>query len=450
MMRDANMGAVMAKQGRTKAKSLDLRSFDLYTKIEDDFKVTTATGAYISIAGWIVIVILLSGAFWDYMTPNVKEHMVVDTSLGSSLTVNLDITFHALTCAEAHIDAMDVAGDNQLNIEDAFTKQRLSKEGLPIGTPSKTLVGGNVIHKDEKTLTGSEPRGRKDASGPTSCGSCYGAESDRFKCCNTCDEVKQAYMAKGWTTANIIKTADQCVEENENPYAGIEKGEGCRLKGSMTVNKVAGNFHIAHGESIVRDGRHIHQFLPQEAPHFNISHTIHTISFGDAYPNMPRNPLDDVSKIVHPEVGTGLYQYFLKVIPTVYMEGSDRISKRAARVLNKNKGWGRSQRFITNQYTMTERFRPLMLPESSKPPSGAAPGVPSPPTGKAKVQQAVLPGIFFIYDLSPFLIEVQKTSTPFLHFFTKACAIVGGVISVTGVIDSVLYRYQKGRGKKGQ
>jgi hypothetical protein len=62
----------------------------------------------------------------------------------------------------------------------------------------------------------------------------------------------------------------------------------------------------------------------------------------------------------------------------------------------------------------------------------------------------VLPGIFFIYDLSPFLIEVQKTSTPFLHFFTKACAIVGGVISVTGVIDSVLYRYQKGRGKKGQ
>jgi hypothetical protein len=47
------------------------------------------------------------------------------------------------------------------------------------------------------------------------------------------------------------------------------------------------------------------------------------------------------------------------------------------------------------------------------------------------------------YDLSPFLIEVQRTSTPFFHFFTKACAIVGGVISVMGVVDSTLYRLQK-------
>ena len=99
---------------------------------------------------------------------------------------------------------------------------------------------------------------------------------------------------------------------------------------------------------------------------------------------------------------------------------------------------------------MTERFRPLMLPDASKPPSGAAPGVP-PPATRQKTQQAVLPGIFFIYDLSPFLIEVQKTSTPFLHFFTKACAIVGGVISLSGVVDSAWYRYQKSRGsKKGQ
>lgn len=61
----------------------------------------------------------------------------------------------------------------------------------------------------------------------------------------------------------------------------------------MNVNKVAGNFHIAHGESVVRDGRHIHQFVPAEAHTFNISHTLHSISFGDPYPNMPPNPLDN-------------------------------------------------------------------------------------------------------------------------------------------------------------
>ena len=57
----------------------------------------------------------------------------------------------------------------------------------------------------------------------------------------------------------------------------------------MNVNKVAGNFHIAHGESLVRDGRHIHQFIPEEAPSYNISHTIHSITFGKAYPSQGKN-----------------------------------------------------------------------------------------------------------------------------------------------------------------
>jgi Endoplasmic reticulum vesicle transporter len=41
---------------------------------------------------------------------------------------------------------------------------------------------------------------------------------------------------------------------------------------------------------------------------------------------------------------TGLYQYFIKVVPTLFTDES------------KNK-------LLTNQYTFTERFRPLMLPD---------------------------------------------------------------------------------------
>lgn len=33
-----------------------------------------------------------------------------------------------------------------------------------------------------------------------------------------------------------------------------------------TPPQVAGNFHIAFGDSVVKDGRHIHQFIPSEAP----------------------------------------------------------------------------------------------------------------------------------------------------------------------------------------
>ena len=91
-----------------------------------------------------------------------------------------------------------------------------------------------------------------------------------------------------------MKHSEQCLRDRSNPFANVEAGEGCRVKGYLEVNKVAGNFHIAHGESIVKDGRHIHQFIPAEAHTFNISHTIHSISFGRPYPSMPAiaNPLD--------------------------------------------------------------------------------------------------------------------------------------------------------------
>lgn len=52
-------------------------------------------------------------------------------------------------------------------------------------------------------------------------------------------------------------------------------------------------------------------------------------------------------------------------------------------------------------------------------------------------------GIFFVYELSPFMIEASKIRMPFLHFVTKICAIVGGVFTVLGVIDSIIFRLQK-------
>jgi len=59
-----------------------------------------------------------------------------------------------------------------------------------------------------------------------------------------------------------------------------------------------------------------------------------------------------------------------------------------------------------------------------------------------------LPGIFFIYDLSPFLIEVSSTSIPFFRLIARLFAIVGGVFSVMGVVDSFFYRLQTLASKK--
>jgi hypothetical protein len=153
-------------------------------------------------------------------------------------------------------------------MEQNMKKQRLSPvTGKPIG---RTLdEKANVFENKGLELP-------KDY-----CGSCYGAEEKEGDCCNTCDEVVARYSVKGWATKDIRRDSEQCKRDGSNPLAGVVDGEGCNLSGFMLVNKVAGNFHVALGESVVRDGRFIHQFQPQDAPGFNASHIVHHLSFGD-------------------------------------------------------------------------------------------------------------------------------------------------------------------------
>lgn len=242
----------------------------------------------------------------------------------------------------------DVAGDNQLNLEHDMLKQRISPAGVPIGEPGVEIVG--EIDKSEPV-----PEGY--------CGSCYGANVVGMPCCNSCDDLRRAYEIMGWSDSSVLQNSTQCLHDTKNPFAHVKKGEGCRLTGHALVNKVSGNFHVAFGDSIVRDGMHIHQFLPQEAPFFNVSHTIHSLSFGEPYPGMPPNPLDNgelstlythdyvlttnsqcslVRNIV--QAKTGLYQYYMKVVPTVYTSN-----------------YGIQYKHITNQFTVSQRFREFSL-----------------------------------------------------------------------------------------
>ena len=48
-------------------------------------------------------------------------------------------------------------------------------------------------------------------------------------------------------------------------------------------------------------------------------------------------------------------------------------------------------------------------------------------------------GVFFFYDVSPIMVHYTETKTPFYHFLTEICAIVGGAITVTGLLDSMIY-----------
>lgn len=256
----------------------------------------------------------------------------------------MNITFPALACEDLHVDVMDVAGDSQLDIVDTLVKQRLGLDGRRL---SSELVKAEANEHQQKE----KERERLVMSQlpENYCGPCFGAETEEGQCCNTCDELLQAYQKKKWRVEVVQITSEQCIREGRDKMEPkkLKKGEGCNLSGFLEINRVAGNFHIAMGEGVERDGRHIHTFNPEETPDFNASHIIHDLSFGPLGVRAGFGPemqttLNGVSKIVREEHGTtGLFQYFIKVVPTTYIPRY-------------------GEPVDTNAYYFTERFRPLM------------------------------------------------------------------------------------------
>lgn len=402
-------------RGRKSGSAVQKMDF-MFPKVHSDFTVQTDRGGAASLVAYILIAILLLAETVTWMGQNraTTEHITVDTSLGRRMRVNINITFPALACEDLHVDAMDVAGDSQINVEDTLVKRKLHLDGRPLSREEiKVETNSHRQHQEEKE------RLLKQEIPENYCGPCYGAQETEDQCCQTCDDVIDVYNKKKWRTDALYLTAEQCVREGRDKKEPklMTKGQGCQLSGYMTVNRVAGNFHIAMGEGIERNGRHIHTFVPEDAPNFNASHTIHELSFGPAGHQNNGSPLNGVSKIVQEEHGTtGLFQYFIKVVPTNYIgmddlvEGLDESEKFALK-----SGNGPAV-FETNRYFFTERFRPLMGEDVFEEEGGSG-GNEQDFDDKRKVanaghggghsnkehhriQNSVLPGVFFIYELS--------------------------------------------------
>ena len=267
-------------------------------------------------------------------------------------------------------------------------------------SPEKSHVG----HDDVVMLVQDHSGSLLDRrSNDTYCGSCYGAEQQPGECCNSCAVVRERYRQRGWAFT-INTQVEQCKREAHLEAIDAQSGEGCRMFGHFTVNKVAGNFHFAPGKSFQQGSMHVHDLLafgPDAL--FNMSHTIHKLSFGADYPGL-ENPLDGV---VITQSGPHLmYQYFVKVVPTVYVDIGGGVIRTA-------------------QFSVTEHAKSVDIP-----------------TGRN------LPGLFCFYDVNPIQVRFMETKSSFTHFLTSVCAIVGGVFTVSGLVDSFLYHGQKVLAKK--
>eukprot|EP01083_Nonionella_stella_P250073 864064_1 len=181
--------------------------------------------------------------------------------------------------------------------------------------------------------------------------------------------------------------------------AKLQKGEGCRLRGFLRVNKVPGNFHIsAHAH------RNLISELIGDRP-FNVSHSIRHMSFGGHLSvddhSVAYAPLNGITRIAERSVATmqhvghsheitqtGSYEYYLKIVATI----SQKLHSAP-----------------TRSYQFTAHSNTIMTSD--------------------------LPAVYFRYDFSPITVQFTQESESFSTFIIDLFAIIGGVFTAFSLVS---------------
>jgi len=392
-------------------KNSMLKGLDAFGKVQSDVKVKTGLGAILTLCSFVLIVTLTVIEFVDYRRITLHPSILVDKSRGEKLVVNMNITFPRVPCYLLSVDIMDISGEHQNDVNHDILKTRISDKGVPVAAPGKRELQGELDRIAK-------------VRGPDYCGSCYGGTPPASGCCNTCEEVRESYVRRGWSFVNP-DSIEQCVQEGFSEKLREQATEGCNIAGKVRVNKVIGNFHLSPGRSFQSNAMHVHDLVPylQGEHHHDFGHVVHRFNFGSEEEHLGTaaaeterlkgslgiiDPLNGIK--AHTEESNYMFQYFLKVVSTRF----ETLSQ---------------QTLQTHQYSVTSYERDLSKGNGATQEAGH-----STSHGFAGV-----PGVFFSYEISPMLVIHRETRQSIAHFLTSTCAIVGGILTVAGIIDSLIY-----------
>ena len=186
--------------------------------------------------------------------------------------------------------------------------------------------------------------------------------------------------------------------------AAVQKGKkkaapvlGCNIDGSISVSRVPGKLIL----TLSHDG---HSLVPGAA---NLTHIVHSLTFGtplkqEQAARLPASTLAglhrlDESEFVSP-VAHVHHEHFVRVVgASFYFQGG-------AEPLSTYKYSVNSHMFLDSERT---------------------------------------PATVFSYDLSPLSVVTTESYVPLYRFVTSLCAIVGGVFTVLGLLDSIVYKGMK-------
>ncbi|KAL4580881.1 hypothetical protein LXL04_017087 [Taraxacum kok-saghyz] len=190
-----------------------VRNLDAYPKVNEDFYSRTLSGGVITLASSIAMLFLIYSEFGKIPS-----------------CYSFDITFPAVSCTLLSLDAIDISGEQHLDIKHSVMKNRIDPDGHIIQVKYDKIGKPNMGKPMQK-------HGGDLQDNETYCGSCFGAELSHSECCNTCDEVREAYRRKGWGLMNP-DLIDQCKREGFVQRIKAEEGEGCNVYGSIVVPTV--------------------------------------------------------------------------------------------------------------------------------------------------------------------------------------------------------------------
>ncbi|KMZ69428.1 Protein disulfide isomerase [Zostera marina] len=463
-----------------------LKSLDFYRKIPRDLTEASFSGAGLSIIAALSMVFLFGMELNEYMTLQTTTSIVVDRSSdGDFLRIDFMLNFPALSCEFASVDVSDVLGTKRLNITRTIRKYSIDPNLKTTGSEFHSGSIPKINNHGDRDL--GEDNGDDSVALTSAQFDIYSQQYDIFvvnfyapwcywsnrlkpsweKASNIIKErynpeiYRRIVMGKvdctlenalcrrhhiqGYPSIRIFRKGNDVRDnhghhEHESYYGerdtdslvaamevlasslpkesqklALEDNStkvvtqraapltsGCRIEGFVLVNKVPGNLLIS-ANSLA------HSFDPSQ---INVSHVISYFGFGT---KPPPTSLYELRRL-RPNLGESYNRLAGKSFLTHSGDANANVTIEHYLQVVKTEVVSRRH---SREYKLLEEYEYT--------------------AHSSLVNSFYIPVVKFHYEPSNMQVLITEEPKSFSHFITNVCAIIGGVFTVAGILDSILH-----------
>ncbi|XP_058779860.1 protein disulfide-isomerase 5-4-like [Vicia villosa] len=458
-----------------------IKSVDFYRKIPRDLTEASLSGAGLSIVAALTMVFLFGMELSEYLSVSTSTSVIIDKSSdGDFLRIDFNFSFPALSCEFASVDVSDVLGTSRLNLTKTVRKFSIDSNLTPTtGSEFHSSPAANVIKHDEKVdeesvegafVFTSENFDKYAHQFPITAVNFYAPWcywSQRLKPswekaakilrerydpemdgrillgkvdCTQEGDLCRRHHIQGYPsirifrkgsdvrsdhghhehesyygdrdTDTLVKTMETVVASlpsqklaledklnvTENAKRPAPSAGGCRIEGYVRVKKVPGSLFVsARSDS--------HSF---DASQMNMSHVIHHLSFGR---KLSPRVMNDVKRLI-PYVGNSHDRLNGLSFINTHDLGANVTMEHYLQIV-------KTEVITKKDYQLVEEYEY---------------------TAHSSVAHSLhIPVARFHLELSPMQVLITEHQKSFSHFITNVCAIIGGVFTVAGIVESIFH-----------